>query len=1058
MLKLAAKHNRAQRSIARWSKWSAQAHAHSASFYSENSRKYPVGLQVHGYNIKQVKPIPEFSLIAVQLEHEKTGSEHLHLDAALDKNNVFLAAFKTNPPDATGVPHILEHTTLCGSHKYPVRDPFFKMLNRSLSNFMNAMTGHDYTFYPFATTNAKDFENLMDVYLSSVFEPLLSHEDFIQEGWRLENEDPSDPQSNLTYKGVVYNEMKGQYSNSAYNFWIKFQESIYPSLNNSGGDPAKITDLEYEDLIEFHSKNYHPSNCKTFTYGSLPLDNHLKKLNEIFLLFGRRNTNPDVKKPLFFTTENSTLEATVSGPPDTMSSKKLSDQHKSSITWSLGDALKESSMYDIFKWKILSSLLCDGHGSPFYQELIEKEYGDDFSVNTGLDVTTSLLSFTIGLNNLSTERVKNLESKVNDIFRNIVVPELEKGAKSAFHEKVLAMLHQIELNFRKHKPDFGIGLLNSLVPSWVNGVDPIKSLEIDAVLKRFKEEFSVEGLKLFKNLLEQTILNPDTKKFIFNMVPDENYYSILENNEKSKLATKISSLDDDDKRLIYERNIKLAENQQKKEDVSVLPTLTLGDIPREGDFYPLEFTNMGPRKVQKRVVDTNGIVYVTAAKDISYIPSYYHKYLPLLNSCFLNLAGTEKNPIADLETLIQKKTGGVTFSAHVTTNPHDIFDPILKFVVSGSSLSQNSQYIYDIWSEILLETKLDKNDDQVIDKMYTLIKNLGQNQLDMIAERGHSYASSYGVAQLTPTKKIKDALAGIEHVEFIKYMNEKLDKKGKDYIVSELLPILSELRLLILENTVPMSSSPGFDYNIVGDRQIVSTNEKLVQQFDEKVLNSVKVNSKTAENQLLALLQQLRKGEVSNTLIDLPYQIGYASLAKLGAAYSTEDGAALQVLSQLLTFKHLHSVIREANGAYGGGLQCDGLGGSLNFFSYRDPNPIESVKSFEEASQIALEKMLDKGGWDKKDLEEAKLSIFQSVDAPMNVASQGNSVFLEGITDKMRQERRERFLDVNYNQLRDVTEKYLLNNNGIGTVIKKYDEKTDRLDKNSWKIKHLTFA
>ena len=195
---------------------------------SPNLDKYPVGLKLHGYEVTQTSPIPEFSLTAVSLKHTESGATHLHLDSPNDSNNVFLIAFKTNPPDNTGVPHILEHTTLCGSKKFPVRDPFFKMTNRSLSNFMNAMTGHDYTFYPFATTNSKDFENLMDVYLSSVFEPQLNHTDFLQEGWRIENQNVHDISSKLEFKGVVYNEMKGQYSNSAYS--VSYTHLTLPTI------------------------------------------------------------------------------------------------------------------------------------------------------------------------------------------------------------------------------------------------------------------------------------------------------------------------------------------------------------------------------------------------------------------------------------------------------------------------------------------------------------------------------------------------------------------------------------------------------------------------------------------------------------------------------------------------------------------------------------------------------------------------------------------------------------------------------------------------------------
>lgn len=201
-----------------------------ASSYAQAQavRKYPVGGIFHGYEVRRILPVPELRLTAVDLVHSQTGAEHLHIDRD-DKNNVFSIAFKTNPPDSTGVPHILEHTTLCGSVKYPVRDPFFKMLNKSLANFMNAMTGPDYTFFPFSTTNPQDFANLRGVYLDSTLNPLLKQEDFDQEGWRLEHKNITDPESNIVFKGVVYNEMKGQISNANYYFWSKFQQSIYPS-------------------------------------------------------------------------------------------------------------------------------------------------------------------------------------------------------------------------------------------------------------------------------------------------------------------------------------------------------------------------------------------------------------------------------------------------------------------------------------------------------------------------------------------------------------------------------------------------------------------------------------------------------------------------------------------------------------------------------------------------------------------------------------------------------------------------------------------------------------
>lgn len=994
--------------------------------------KYPIGLLVHGFTIEDVRPVPEFSLVAVKLKHPRTGLEHLHLDSPSDKNNVFSVALKTNPPDCSGVPHILEHTTLCGSYKYPVRDPFFKMLNRSLSNFMNAMTGHDYTFYPFATTNRKDFDNLMDVYLSSVFEPLLTYEDFLQEGWRLEQSDLADKNSPLEFKGVVYNEMKGQYSNSSYLYWIKFQEAVYPSLKNSGGDPAKITDLHYEDLVDFHSYNYHPSNAKTYTYGSFHLNEHLQKLNEFYQNFGSRSSRRDVKKSIFQTMPDvKSHNVEVTGPVDTMTSKPIDEQYKSSITWFLGNPLEEDAQYEIFKWKVLNSLLCDGHNAPFYQELIETGYGEDFSPNSGLDQTTALLGFTVGVNNLTLQKVEELESKILNILTENVLPELAKGDASVFHERIEAILHQLELGFKKHRPEFGLGLLNSIVPSWVNGLQPIKNLQVQNILTRFKEDYEANGLKLFADILKDTILNENTPKLTFTMKPEADYNEQLAEAETAKLKSKVEILTEEDKDIIFKRGQELLAKQQQPADVSVLPTLTMYDIPRNGDFYPLSFSDLAGNggKIQKRVVDTNGLVYVSAAKNISFIPHRLYKYLPLFNTCLTNLAGTDTTPITELENKIQQTTGGISFSATAKADPYNIGNAQMKFVMSGMALREKSDNIYNLWDEILNRTKFTE-EEAVLDKLNTLVKNLGQNQLNMIADRGHSYANAYGNAQLTPAKQINDLLGGVEQVKLVSELNKKLDEQGKEFLKQEVLPILQELQQLISRGFTE-TEAHGFNYSIVTDKEGVKENEQLIEAFDKKLSGSTQSHT----DQLSEFIASFTAPTPNKTILNLPFQVGYASLAKLGSSYTSRDGAALQVLSQILTYKHLHSVIREANGAYGGGLNYDGLGGTLNFYSYRDPNAIKSTQAFANAYSAAKKNLAD-GKWESKDLQEAKLAIFQSVDAPSHISSQGSGLFLEGISDEMRQERRENFLDVSLHDLQHVNDKYLgTNEQDVYTVI-----------------------
>lgn len=970
--------------------------------------KYPIGMNIHGYTITNVAPIPEFSLVAVHLRYAN-GAEHLHLDSENDTNNVFSVAFKTNPPNDTGVPHILEHTTLCGSEKYPVRDPFFKMTNRSLANFMNAMTGHDYTFYPFATTNAKDYENLMDVYLSSVFEPLLSFNDFIQEGWRLENEVVGDKSSPLMLKGVVFNEMKGQNSNLAYYFYIKFLESIYPSLNNSGGDPLVIPSLHYEDLVNFYEQNYHPSRAKTFTYGNIPLINHLRKLSP-YQHKGKRAKKMEIKYPI----SDFNQQAEVSGPVDTMSTKPLDSQYKASITWNLGNALLEENQYKIFKWKILSSLLCDGHSSAFYQSLIEKDLGDDFSANTGFDTTTALLSFSLGLNNITLSQVENLEQTLVDIFQNQVLPEI---INQNHIDRVEALLHQIEFNLKKHKPDFGLGLLSGLIPNWVNGVDPIKGLQVDAIIKQFKEDFSTNKMAIFTELIDEDILN-NPQRFKFVMKPDDNFTERLAEKEKEITDNMIAKLDERDRDIIYNRGVHLANEQIDKgeQNTEVLPTLTMADIPKKGTFYPLEHSKVNDNDLQTRVVDTNGIAYVNAVKDISYFPTKYYPYLSLFTSCLTNLAGTSSTSITDLETNIQRFTGGISFGSRIVQDPTNVNQVGLQYGLSGKALAENSSHIYQLWHEILHHTKFDANDDVVVDKLSTLIKSMGQNQLNVIADRGHSYASGDSSSRLTVAKYIGDITGGLSQVQFIHELNSNLEKQGKDFLKLEVLPILQDIQQLLINNN-------SFKYRLVGDKTIAKENGGLIEQFDKQ--SSAATSTKDELKPLRIAFNQGRLGidVTKKNLINLPYQVGYSSLSKLGVEYTNKDGAALQILSQLLTVKHLHNVIRELNGAYGGGLNYDGLGGILNFYSYRDPLPLKSVDSFEETCENG-HRMLDLSVTDR-DMDEAKLRIFQSVDAPMNISSQGSNTFFDGITDDMKQQRREHFLETSMKDVQDVFAKYL---------------------------------
>jgi Zn-dependent M16 (insulinase) family peptidase len=304
------------------------------------------------------------------------------------------------------------------------------MLNRSLSNYMNAFTSGDHTTYPFATTNRVDFNNLMDVYLDATLNPLLDESDFKQEGWRIGPENPSDAQSPLLFKGVVYNEMKGQMSDSSYLYYIRFQDHIFPDLHNSGGDPQKITDLTLEQLRSFHKEHYNASNARIFTYGDAPVEEHLSRLNERLNEFHRGNVDHDLREPLAFT-ENKSI--TVEGPVDPLMDKDA--QHKTSLSWIMNDT---ADIAETFGLRILSTYLIDGYGSPLYRGLIDEKLGSDFSPNTGFDTSSKKGIFSVGLQNVRAEDLTTVHETIRSVLNNVY----QKGFDD---KKIEGILHQLEL-------------------------------------------------------------------------------------------------------------------------------------------------------------------------------------------------------------------------------------------------------------------------------------------------------------------------------------------------------------------------------------------------------------------------------------------------------------------------------------------------------------------------------------------------------------------------------------------------------------------------------------
>lgn len=493
-----------------------------------------------------------------------------------------------------GVSYLMHSAMVLTSSRYPIRDPFFKMLNRSLSNYMNAFTAGDHTTYPFATTNRVDYNNLMDVYLDATLKPLLKAEDFKQEGWRVGPENPADPASPLLFKGVVYNEMKGQMSDTSYLFYIRFQDHFFPSLHNSGGDPAVIPDLTLEQLRAFHRDHYNPSNAKIFTYGDTPLEDHLAKINEKFAEFGKSNVDRDLRQPI---TLGASQTVIVPGPIDPLMDKEA--QIKTSISWLMNDTADVSETFGL---RVLGQYLMDGYGSPLYQGLIDAKLGSDFSPNTGYDTGAQKGIFSVGLQNVRSEHVKTVHTKIPEILAEV-------RAKGFDSRKIDGILHQLELGLKHKTATFGMSTMQGLLPSWFNGVDPFDVLSWETTVNKFKEQYA-QGNYL-ESLMDKYLLNSST--FTFTMTPDENYGKGLTGEETKRLASEIEKAGGEAAARpgLVEQEKLLLEVQEKArtEDLSCLPTLKVADIPREMERKPLEHGTISGVPVQWRTSPTNGLTY-----------------------------------------------------------------------------------------------------------------------------------------------------------------------------------------------------------------------------------------------------------------------------------------------------------------------------------------------------------------------------------------------------------------------------------------------------------------
>ena len=871
----------------------------------------------------------------------------------------------------------------------------------------------------------------MSVYLDATFHPLLKENDFTQEGWRIGPENPkaiasghfeSGTDDRLVFKGVVYNEMKGMISDASYLYYIKFQHQIFPDINYSGGDPQKMTDLSYQDLKDFHLKNYHPSNAKIFTYGNMPLADHLLRLSRQLDGFEKIQPDTAIKTPMSL--DNGPLYYTVKGPADPLVDKDM--QHKISTTWLMGDT---SNILESFSLGIISSLLLDGYGSPLYQALIEAGLGPDWSPNTGYDSAGKIGIFSIGLNGVREADIPKVKDSIQSKLREVH----NKGFDKA---KVNGYLHQLELALKHKTANFGMGLMQRIQPGWFNGVDPFDALAWNDIVTAFKHRLSKEAY--LEDLLKKYLLNDRTLTFI--MEPSETYGDELAAEEATRLAASISEVtrkaggDVEAREQLAARELELlkVQEQASDQDVSCLPSVHVKDIPRQMEKKPVRDSTLGDVKVQWREASTNGLTYFRAINTLDGLPSELRMLIPLFNDSIMRL-GTKDKTMEQLEDLIKIRTGGISTSYHASPSPNDMSVSVEGLSFSGYALDQNMPAMFELLRTILHETNFDGPEAE--SRVRQLLQADANGALDAVSGSGHSYARRYAEAGLSQHGLVNEQVGGLTQIQ---YTGELANRSP----VESLADIIAKLKTI---QNFAISNSSTLRAALTCGPESVSPNEAALQKFLSGLPQSTDIPKDEAS----------MSGDSfgSATFFPLPYQVYYSALAIPTVSYIHPSGGPLQILSQLLTHKHLHHEIREKGGAYGGGAYSRGLSGLFGYYSYRDPNPQNTLKIIRDAGRWARDKE-----WTDQNLEEAKLSVFQSVDAPESVSQEGMTRFLSGVDEGMEQTKREQLLDVKKEDIREVAQRYLVEGMKDARVTVVGEKKDWIKEEAGWSIKSIDLS
>ena len=931
-----------------------------------------------GFLILDVVSLDEIKAQGIWAKHEKTGAEVFHI-LNNDSENLFSFAFATFPQDNTGVAHILEHSVLCGSERYPLKDAFIVLAQGSLQTFLNAITFPDKTVYPASSTNEHDYFNLMSVYGDAVFRPLIPEWTFMQEGHRLEYQNDK-----LAITGVVYNEMKGAYSSLdtyAGHWSVKAIMPDTPYDFESGGDPQEIPELTWEGLKEFHRTRYSPANCRIFLAGNIPTEKQLAFLNDEFFssIPGGKACDPIGKTKRW----NEPRKFHVPCP--------AGNEKKSTIflSWLCSDIVDVNENLAL---AALTEILLGHDGSPLTRKLVESGLGEDITPVSGLEGEIREILFVVGLRS-----VKGSTDKMSEKVQNLIMGEFQRlvneGIPEQEVEAAILALEFAQREIRRSGGPFSLVWMRRSLRGWIHGSKPWESLLIEPAIQKIKEEYKNDK-KYFEKLISKYFIDNPHRALVV-IEPKEDFLAKQEEKHSQELLQKEKKLSEDDKRQIIEKSKRLEEIQSEADSaqaLSSIPHLSRSDLSTRHDSIHRREEDLRGVPALCHDLYTNGITYIDLSFPVDVFQFEDYPWLQFFSRAVVSV-GLPGMDYGEVSSLLARTAGGFLAILHtgssVPGTPEYIKTASGNFDLTGRDwilfrikcLDEKIAASLDIALRLIKEA--DFSDKRRINDLVLEMKNEVDSSL---APVGHIYSSGRAGRFNSHSKRVEEKWAGISQIEFV----HRLAKMETGEIVKKLLFIQHKI------------NTAGLIANITGGALDTACRE-ISQRFS--AFGAPQPRLPVNEN------ESFSKAEV---FASKSLQVGFAAMTLNAAPFDTVEQIAEMVLTHQLSTGALWEDIRMKGGAYGAFVNSDCLENCMSFATYRDPNPTRSLEVYSQILQGNSPSYMAHSSHENY-LEKSIIGCYSKETRPRTAAEDGLVDFyrfLYGIKDGYRKNKLERLVSV----------------------------------------------